>query len=872
MRKTIFSVLFIGFSYVISKNIASGSLDISFDADDAFLYLLKGNTAKNNCEKVLKEYCSLLKNYDDNFNELCNNNNICDKLGNNDYLKEKCKVLEKLETGFSDNCDNLLAKCFFLESSCPNVASQCSTIRDVCYGRTYEEFADRLILRLVHNSFGDSFGCQSKIQEYCPSLASKTPELLLKCLNTKETCEKLTSFADNICISLKDAVTKVNGNHSLLNKTCSLLLEECHYYLLGCKPKHPELDSLCQNLKQSCGDVGIVFSLPSAFNPIEPSLSILTRLGADNLILRAEESGIEFIDNFSYHNIDFFLALLTEGIDGGTTEDKCKNALNQKCSSISHLSDHLTEFCKKKDDYNNKCKALEENLTKIIKQLKESYQENFKKKDQNNDGTNLAIPWTSLPALSKNNCNFFLTQLACHKKTRNNYNKTLLQNILEGHLNIASHSTSSCVTRLRTECKISKLYTRETFEICFDLKKTCRNIVNFIKGKCEDLLGNLNTYLEYPDNSNCDLLESQCSSLALHCPFIARRCYIFSDNCDKYKKSVELKYVLSSQGGYSIGSMNTCLRSLNDKCGKLVNQCNIMYVDQGRSRSHTCKVIVSFVWTNCLKFLQNFRSSGILKEQYSITSDECFLWRSYCNMLVNSCIGGLKSSCSNLNEKCKKFFELETFQTALYNDLGKFKDENECVTLLSNYCKKPKNQSLNDLCKEYSEENAQKKLCQEFVSRLTKQCSVLSDELRRINVSLTKSISLVSDKLILKGTTFMVELSIKIKTECDRLLNQCDILDSCDNIKKSCEHIKTLCEKFKEFDLSSGLVTITVTSMDIHTHTHTEVMKVTNIVTDSKSTTQATTLRNAAIRSNTVSNWPVLYLSTIIAIFVLVFS
>ncbi|QSL66252.1 hypothetical protein MERGE_000628 [Pneumocystis wakefieldiae] len=872
MRRFVVCVLSLGFSFVASKNLGDNyhgllttrSLNADFDIDYVFYYL-KGNKDQSECEKKLDEHCDLLKSFNSGFRDPCfNKKETCQKLVDNKTLESKCKQLKELKNDSSEDCDNILMKCFFLEGACSDVTSKCNEVRSACYKKRHKRFADTLFLRLVHDDLSDASKCESTIKSHCPSLAGRSPGLLAGCLDVKKTCEGLKSVATEICTSLKASIDNVNKNEDLLSGKCLRLLEKCHFHSSGCSGTDG-LDSLCQKLQQSCGDLGV-----------------------RGLYDEAQEDGLEFITGFSFLNTSFFFALLIQDVNGATVEERCKEALKQKCP-FSHLSKSYDELCKDENDKGDRCRELEKNLSLIVKNLNNEFNSSkLTKNGRNNGNKDSHIPWTSLPELSRSRCNFFLTpclnaRLACFKRERDNFNRIFLKKNLQGFLDSSNDYVDSCASRLNNRCRVLKLYAGEMLESCLDSKKTCEGLVEFLKEKCKVTFQTIDAHLDLPGADDCDSLVPLCNKLTPFCFFLTHRCHTFITHCNQFRRSLELRNELLSEGGDPIKSVDACVRRLDGRCQDVANQCNFTYIDQCRSKERSCKILVPSIWTSCFRFLDNIKRSGILENSHTINRDECSFWAPYCDILVGSCSDGLRSPCSKLNEKCKEFSKLEALEEALYNSLGKFKDKNGCIAQLNKYCEDPKNSTLGALCNK-DNEYTREKLCGRFVDRLVKQCSSLLPELKKINASLTKGLSLLSDNSLLRGTVFIIELSAKVKTHCDRLRGHCTIFDNCDNIKEPCKQIEGLCEKFKQFGSSSGLtVTVTTTtttttttasiSTSISTSTYTftisktvkQTLKKTVTVTASKSPT--TTLGNAGVHLNSLSKWSVLCFSVIISMF-----
>ncbi|KAG4302076.1 hypothetical protein PCK1_001635 [Pneumocystis canis] len=321
------------------------------------------------CKRKLEQYCKSLHNANlksedihDKLKGYCKGGNAetekCKTLAQN--VKEKCEKLktaleEALKTALDGKnqpfnetvCEKHEHECLFLEGADPtNLKDKCSKLRTKCYERKRQKVRDEVLMRALKGALkekGDE-DCKTALKAHCVTLGPMSSDLMQACLMDK-TCEQLIIQAQGKCDPLKKEVNKALNNVD--KKTCLPLLEKCYFYSPNCKEK--EVQEKCDELKKKCEKHDVEYMPPEGpFIPIDPTVTVLDRVGLDMLYKEAAKEGvlIERLSDLTMENLIFFLG---QKADGDFDDKTCQEAVKKDCEYLKTLTGEKNDNYKCED-------------------------------------------------------------------------------------------------------------------------------------------------------------------------------------------------------------------------------------------------------------------------------------------------------------------------------------------------------------------------------------------------------------------------------------------------------------------------------------------------------------------------------------------
>ncbi|KAG5438865.1 hypothetical protein PCK2_000910, partial [Pneumocystis canis] len=321
---------------VLKKRDQAVAGKVNVEAEHLLAFILKEKAVNDGeCQTELEQYCGELKNANltsedihDKLTGYCKDDGKaepgkCDELTKK--VKAKCDELKTaldkaLKALSEENCTTYEHECLFLEGADPNnLKEPCSNLRTKCYELKRQKVRDEVLMRALKGALKQqgNDACQTALKKHCVTLGPMSPDLMHACL-VNGTCTYLVMQAQTKCVLLKTEVG--NALKDLDNTKCLPLLEECHFYGPNCEgDKKPE----CEKLKKQCEEKDVEYMPPEGpFIPIDPTVTVLERVGLDMLYKEAAKEG----------NIDDW-------------SKECQKNLTEVCRKVKHQSVELLSLC-----------------------------------------------------------------------------------------------------------------------------------------------------------------------------------------------------------------------------------------------------------------------------------------------------------------------------------------------------------------------------------------------------------------------------------------------------------------------------------------------------------------------------------------------
>ncbi|EMR09657.1 hypothetical protein PNEG_02240 [Pneumocystis murina B123] len=736
------------------------------------------------CKKKLEEYCKrLLEIYQDLGNENDKVRKICE-----DGKQEKCKGLkQKVEKEINElkaKLDELLKKsidnkncrkyediCIFLEDvDQKDVKDKCSELRDRCYKKMRQEVSKEIIFR----AFGRKINSDTEIINIaCSFFIEYVDELIFICINTSKIFIDFKKNSLDICKLLQTGFE----DNELMEK-CEEYLKKCYFYGSNCK------NTKCDKIKDQCKEKGILYEPELDYDPVK-SLSFSDKIELEDLYEEAEAKGIIFRkqEKVSFKDTFFFRSsfhiqeqkeilqktILYNQENKSKAEENCKEIL-KKCYIFKSI--FLNNMCKKIE--NKKCKEIvdvEEKCTYLKLKL---YLKGWSTEFEKNKSSKL-FSWKELPrSFSREDCIGFVSEcfylekickdeignacknvrVACYKKGQdrmlNRYFGSGLKNLR--YLN-STGKKSECQKLVRDKCKKVNRNIRY-MQKCLEPEELCLEILDNIFAESKELGRVLDDAQDFPEKKECVKLKKKCDDLKSNSDLNDEKCTALDRYCEYLRVINELRKDFLKRNNDVLENQNNCKKALKEKCDRLIrrqNSFNFFCV----LLEETCEFMVKWTKKECSQLRASFINNGSWitdKNKNKHLQENCLLWDSHCQQLMESCpeflkhpLGNTPKHCLLLKEKCNSFWEeLQFKEKLMYNLKGSLDRSIKCKETLEKYCTKwegEKNQIFDSACKDkngLSDYLKREEICNELVKKVIEKCPTLKSNLEKAKIDLEK--------------------------------------------------------------------------------------------------------------------------------------
>ncbi|KAG4303560.1 hypothetical protein PCK1_000078 [Pneumocystis canis] len=766
--------------------------------EEHFLALiLKENTEETRCKEKLKEYCQSLhaaglkvENVDIKLMEYCDEKGKAkkDKCENlKDKIEAKCgefkgKLDELKNNNYTEkNCTEYEPQCHFLEGACSDkLKEECSKLRNQCYGLKRNKVAKEVLLRALKGGLKkEEQNCKNKLEEECKILSGFSKELMRLCLDSKETCENLKEEAEKKCKSLEAKVKEAVEN--LKNETCHPLLEECHFYGPNCDSN---TENKCDELRKKCEEKHDIVYIPpeEPWFPIQPRVSIIEEVGLEGLYKAVAQEGI-LINKLKLPSMeDLLLYLSQKSGDEKFDEDKCK-AQEDNCDYLKTLSRHsnynctnIDEECKK---LNNKLKDRRNDLKKDIKDVgllnEDKHASNaeiisWHKLDPRFNGENCAELELECFYLDKNDKTDF--EKACKNVRNMCYKKGLdaaayetLESRMRGEfLDSRTNWPNQCQKKLIEVCKKLGENTN-LLSLCLQPEETCYKLKWDIQKKANQLVRDLETVRDSPQEEDCKIYKKECDSLKEDNTWLFDPCYTLERNCYHLKESQNVRNLLLEERQNYFENIENCTSILDKKCQNWSRKVNKQFSLSCALQNDTCRIMTFNTSLQCDNLIKNINGKEIVDTLNKTNGDMdqlrelCPTWLPYCDALLPSCAkelakeGNNDTLCPGIQKFCQPYQERQALEDeVLYKFRGNLNGTDRCNTRLKEHCATwtQKENTFSSLCNDTNgsskNDKVKEELCERLVDRVKKLCKTLPKELEKEQEKLAKRIG-VYDKL-----------------------------------------------------------------------------------------------------------------------------
>nr|QJX19857.1 large surface protein PCAN_A1.28.3 [Pneumocystis canis] len=770
--------------------------------EEHFLALiLKGNVREDNCKTELGKYCKSLHAAELESKQIHEKlKDVCEKDGNVKDKDKKCKDLkgkvegkcETLKKGLdevlkerpvkSNNCTQYESQCLFLGACSEDVTEKCSEVGNKCYLMRRVKVAGEVLVRALSGSLKKKENkneekCIEDLKKHCPILGRMSHELMEKCLNPEETCKSLITEAGNKCTSLKDKVKKAVEN--VKDDSCLPLLEECYFYGPNCE------ETKCEELRTQCEDEHDIVYIPpeQPWFPIQPKVSIIEEVGLERLYKAIAEEGI-LINKLKLPSIDDLLFFFSQKNDNNGEFDK------EKCKAQQGNCDYLKTLSKN-SDYNcngleNKCTELEKKFKKRRDDLKEDIKD--ARLFGGNDGDTepvKSIPWHKLyPEFNGESCPrlesecFYLDkndksdfEKACKNVRNMCYKRGLdaaayetLESRMRGEfLDSRANWPNQCQKKLIDVCEKLKDEDSNLLSLCLQPEKTCNQLKRDILKKANQLVRDLETVRDSPQEEDCKIYKKECDSLKEDNTWLFDPCYTLERNCYHLRESQKMRNLLLEERQNYFEDIENCTSILDKKCQNWSRKINKQFSLSCALQNDTCRIMSFNTSLQCDNLIKNINGKEIVNTLNEVKGnmDElrelCPTWLPYCNALLPNCAkelaeGNNDTLCPGIQKYCKPYQERQAVEdAAIYEFRGYLTNNTQCMFKLDGYCTqgiKLANKTLKGLCtnisdKDNSEANKtiREKLCKRLVKKVRRWCKTLYNELKEAKEELTDRVA-----------------------------------------------------------------------------------------------------------------------------------
>ncbi|KTW25515.1 hypothetical protein T552_03713 [Pneumocystis carinii B80] len=737
---------------------------------------------KDECKKILKEYCDDLKKVDAEFKVNDKVKGLCG--GDDTKRNEKCTGLKKkvedelgtfgddLEGSVDDiqdeECEKYEEKCILLEETgySDDLKENCVKLREGCYELKRKKVAEELLLRALG---GDAKGvneCKGKMEKVCPVLSRESDELMSFCLDPTKTCKALETKLKDVCQPLQKELNK-----NELDGKCHERLEKCHFYGEACG------NTKCKDDKEQCEGKGIIYKAPeSDFSPVKPKASLLRSIGLDDVYKNAEKhgiiigkSGVDLPRKSGTKFLQDILLVLSRDEDKTDAKSKCDKAL-KKCETSKYLDHNFKELCKNETTKTEKCKELlnvEERCTKLklnlhVKGLSTKY----------DDKESELLSWGKLPTFFiKGECAelesecFYLekacnnkideacqnARAACYKKGQDRMLNKFFQKELRGKLGLVRYRSDpkECkkyVVENCTKLKEDKRYLSK----CLYPKELCYGLSNDIFLQSKELSLLLDDQRDFPFEKDCVELKEKCDELGSDSLLNLEKCITLKRRCEYFKVTEGFRKVFLEKKDDSLMTQGNCTKALHEKCNTLYKRRKNSFSVSCALPEETCSYMVFHTSQDCSSLKVNIKNEKILEKigangNEATLEELCTTWGRHCHQLVKNCPEQLKENnkdenCEALEEKCSDTFKKLKLEEELSHLLkGSLSKDDDCKKKLGESCTElKKNQTFKILLGECGEDKKQN-VCKKLVDKVKKRCPTLKADLDKAKEELEKN-------------------------------------------------------------------------------------------------------------------------------------
>ncbi|QSL64815.1 hypothetical protein MERGE_002117 [Pneumocystis wakefieldiae] len=778
-------VLFINISYVVSNNVDifdelylkkntnnQASVHIlprssrETDLEILALILKVDSNDNNKCKEQLKAYCEKLrklnpdlKDMDIKLKEICENDETSEQkcAGIDQRIKEKCDELRenllKIKKVGSNHCNTYERQCLFMSEACRGLITEaCYRLRERCYKKRRDDVADEIALRAVNENMINWWYCESFLEKACVFLNKESDELMLLCLQSRATCQRLVLEKSQICFGIKNEIHFTLQN--IDNRRCYELLEKCYYYAKVCVEAYkPD----CRALENYCKNKNITYlPLDTSVNPIENDKGIVEKLRLDEFYRRTEFWGV-IIGKPSGKDLKDLIILISQFFKGNNMVEKCLDALTNGCIYYKTYRRDLADLCNDRNNREKNCKLILDNTASKCQDLKKAL---FDKglSSESGDSKSKFYNWENLPkSLTKEDCVQLISacfyfepvcvnkvieaclnaKMACYKIGLEASANELLETQLRGKINglgLDKNKGESCQKNLIQQCKMLENSNAEVCALCIEPEKACEILKDDINFRANLLNTDLNKKRDSPKEKDCVELEKKCEDILQDSDLVKLPCNTLKRNCKHLRATKKLRESILEENNNSLDSLENCIKVLEKKCNKLLTE--PISRDLFDTMNH------------CSALGNNIRKYNVFINATRDHQQEkiCTYWGPYCNkfamncpkVLLNGENGENNGPCARLERACKPFWEKRNLENDIINMLkGNLTSKEQCNLALSDHCISwinGENITLRDLCKNMTAKNDQKaqdELCQKLIDLVKKRCNLQHSELRK---------------------------------------------------------------------------------------------------------------------------------------------
>ncbi|KAG5438868.1 hypothetical protein PCK2_000907, partial [Pneumocystis canis] len=234
---------------------------------------------------------------------------------------------------------------------------------------------------------------------------------------------------------------------------------------------------------------------------------------------------------------EHFLALI---LKEKVQEPRCKEKLKEYCGSLKDAGlesgkvHEKLDVCEDGNAKDEKCKDLKNKIEGKCKEFKKKLEAALKNKPIENEKCEEYEPechfleGACIDEL-KEECSKLRNQ--CYELKREKVAEEVLLRALKGDLKEGKEKEEKCKEKLKKHCVILSSMSRELMQLCLASDKTCKDLIEVAKNKCNSLKPEVKEAVEK------EVKSETCHSLL-------EQCYFYGPNCDKeeiQKNCEELK-------------------------------------------------------------------------------------------------------------------------------------------------------------------------------------------------------------------------------------------------------------------------------------------------------------------------------------------
>ncbi|KTW25527.1 uncharacterized protein T551_03703 [Pneumocystis jirovecii RU7] len=274
-------------------------------------------------------------------------------------------------------------------------------------------------------------------------------------------------------------------------------------------------------------------------------------------VARAVKRQAQQVVKSVYDDEDYLLALILK--EDAMVESQCKEKLEKYCKALTNATiepkdvhNKFKDFCEDKKQ-KTKCTGLKSKITQKCTEFKNKLEgklANLPDKDCKEDERQCLFLEGACPTELKDDCNTLRNK--CYQKKRDGVAEEVLLRALRGDL----EEEAGCKKKIKNVCSKIGQESDELTLLCLDQKKTCANLVEKGKSKCDTLKQEVEETLKknklrgkcLPLLEQCYFHRGNCKDIS-KCNKSSKNCYEYLPVCDKLAEECEKKSIIYMHPG-----------------------------------------------------------------------------------------------------------------------------------------------------------------------------------------------------------------------------------------------------------------------------------------------------------------------------------